>query len=223
MEQVLYYYFNVPIMVDALPMMLQGLGVTILMALTTVLIGVSAGLLLAVARSYPSRFIRWPIIGFVDIFRSLPQLVIIILIYFALPYAGIEFSPFWSTVLGLSLVLAAFAQESFWAGITATHRGQWEAATATGLSHTATVFFVVLPPAIKTSIPSLTNRIIAVTKGTALGSAVAVQELLAHAQSIQSVVANPSPLTLGALLYMVIFAPMVAFSRWLEWRYRWSS
>lgn len=223
MEQVLYYYFNVPIMVDALPMMLQGLGVTILMALTTVLIGVSAGLLLAVARSYPSRFIRWPIIGFVDIFRSLPQLVIIILIYFGLPYAGIEFSPFWSTVLGLSLVLAAFAQESFWAGITATHRGQWEAAKATGLSHTATVFFVVLPPAIKTAIPSLTNRIIAVTKGTALGSAVAVQELLAHAQSIQSVVANPSPLTLGALLYMAIFAPMVAFSRWLEWRYRWSS
>ena len=223
MDNILYYYLNFPIMADALPQMLQGLGLTILMALATVVIGVSGGLLLAVARSFPSRLLRWPIIGFVDIFRSLPQLVIIILIYFALPYSGIQLSPFWSTVLGLSLVLAAFAQESFWAGITATQRGQWEAATATGLSHTATVLFVVLPPAIKTSIPSLTNRIIAVTKGTALGSAVAVQELLAHAQSIQSVVANPSPLTLGALLYMVIFAPMVAFSRWLEWRYRWSS
>ncbi len=223
MEQIQYYYFNVPIMLEALPTMMQGLGLTILMALTTVVIGVCAGLLLAVLRSFPTRWVRGPIIGFVDIFRSLPQLVIIILIYFALPYAGVQFSPFWSTVLGLSLVLAAFAQESFWAGITATQRGQWEAAKATGLSHTATVLCVVLPPAIKTSIPSLTNRIIAVTKGTALGSAVAVQELLAHAQSIQSVVANPSPLTLGALLYMIIFGPMVAFSRWLEWRYRWSN
>lgn len=223
MDQILYYYFNVPIMLDALPTMMQGLGLTIMLALTTIVIGVSAGLLLALARSYQTRWLSWPIVGFVDIFRSLPQLVIIILIYFALPYAGIQLSPFWSTVLGLSLVLAAFAQESFWAGITATGRGQWEAATATGLSHSATVLFVVLPPAIKTSIPSLTNRIIAVTKGTALGSAIAVQELLAHAQSIQSVVANPSPLTLGALLYMLIFAPMVLFSRWLEWRYRWSN
>ncbi len=223
MEKILYYYFNVPIMIDSLPIMMRGLGLTILLALTTIAIGVSAGLLLALARSYPTRFLRWPIVGFVDIFRALPQLVVIIVIYFALPYAGIEFSPFWSTVVGLSLVLAAFAQESFWAGITATSRGQWEAARATGLSHTATMLFVVLPPAIKTSIPSLTNRIIAVTKGTALGSAVAVQELLAHAQSIQSVVANPSPLTLGAILYMVIFAPMVGFSRWLEWRYRWST
>ena len=223
MDQILYYYFNVPIMRDALPTMMQGLGLTVLLALTTIVIGVSAGLLLAFARSYQTRWLTWPIVGFVDIFRSLPQLVIIILIYFALPYTGVELSPFWSTVLGLSLVLAAFAQESFWAGITATSRGQWEAATATGLSHSATVLFVVLPPAIKTSIPSLTNRIIAVTKGTALGSAIAVQELLAHAQSIQSVVANPSPLTLGALLYMLIFAPMVVFSRWLEWRYRWSS
>lgn len=222
MNDILYYYFNLRIMADAFPDMLRGLGLTILLALTIIVIGLSAGLLLAVLRTYPSRLLKWPIVGFVDVFRALPQLVIIVIIYFALPYGGIQFSPFWSTVLGLSLVLAAFAEEAFWAAITAVHRGQWEAAKATGLSHTATVLHVVLPPAVKMAIPSLTNRTIAITKGTALGSAVAVQELLAHAQSIQAVVANPSPLTLGALMYMAVFAPMVMFSRWLESRYRWS-
>lgn len=221
MDEIVYYYFNTQIMAAALPDMLQGLVMTILLALTTIVIGLSAGLLLAILRTYQSRLVVWPIVAFVDVFRSLPQLVVIVIIYFALPYAGITFSPFWSTVIGLSLVLAAFAQESFWAAITATRRGQWEAAKATGLSHAATVLFVILPPAIKMSIPSLTNRTIAITKGTALGSAIAVQELLAHAQSIQSVVANPSPLMLGALLYMVVFAPMVLFSRWLESRYQW--
>jgi cystine transport system permease protein len=221
MEKLAYYYFNFDIMAAAMPQMLQGLAVTMLLALTVIIIGVSSGLLLAVLRLYPTRWLRWPIIAFVDIFRSLPQLVVIVVIYFALPYAGITFPPFWSTVMGLSLVLAAFAQESFWASITATKRGQWEAAQATGLSHTATIVYVVLPPAIRAAIPSLTNRTIAITKGTALGSAIAVQELLAHAQSIQSVVANPSPLTLGAILYLIIFAPMVLFSRWLEAKYRW--
>jgi polar amino acid transport system permease protein len=81
---------------------------------------------------------------------------------------------------------------------------------------------VVLPQAIRMGIPMLTNRTIAITKGTALGSTVAVQEILNAALSAQSIAANPSPLTLGALLYLVIFAPLVVYSRWIERRFGWA-
>jgi len=123
--------------------------------------------------------------------------------------------------LVLSTVLAAFAEEVFWAGITSVTRGQWLAARSTGLTALQTLAYVVLPQAVRLAIPPLTNRTIAITKNTALGSAIGVSEILGRATSAQAFSGNATPLTIGALLYLAIFLPLVVASRSLERRYGW--
>ncbi|MEX2536059.1 MAG: amino acid ABC transporter permease [Trueperaceae bacterium] len=219
MEQILNYYFNLEVIARYLPDLLKGLLITVEMAVLIILLGVPLGLLLAVVRTYRIRPLNWLIVFLVDFFRAIPLLVIVVLTYFALPYAGIVMSSFTATVVALTLVLAAFAEEIFWAGITAIDKGQWEAARSTGLNRTQAIFVVILPQAIQIAIPPLTNRTIAITKGTSLGSVIAVQEILSVATSAQSLAANPSPLTMGAILYLILFFPFVRFTRWLERRY----
>ncbi len=178
-------------------------------------------MLLALLRAFGIRPLNWLIIFVVDLFRALPPLVIIVLLYFGLPNAGIELSGFVAAWLSLTLVLMAFTEEIFWAGITSVAKGQWEAARSTGLGFVQTLTYVVLPQALRITIPPLTNRTIAITKGTALASVVAVPDILGAANSGVSFSFNPSPLTLGAIAYLVLFLPVVVFGRWVETRFAW--
>jgi len=217
----LFYFFNVEMMARAAPEIIDGFWLTLAMAGLVVLGGTVLGLALAVLRAFNVRPLNWAIVFFVDVFRAIPALVIIVVVFFALPFAGLALSPFWATTLSLILVLAGFSEEVFWAGITAVDRGQWEAARSTGLGFFETLGFVILPQAVRLAIPPLTNWVIAITKSTALGSFVAVPEILSQASSAQSSLANPSPLTFAALLFLVIFTPLVIATRWLERRFGW--
>ncbi len=214
-------FFNARVMAEYLPKIIEGFWLTVLLALCIVATGLAAGLLLAVLRAMGWRVLNWAIVFAVDLFRALPPLVIIALLFFGLPAAGLELSGFASTWLALSLVLMAFAEEIFWAGITAVPRGQWEAARSTGLGFLQSLRYVVLPQALRLTIPPLTNRTIAITKGTALASVVAVQDILGAAQAGVSFSFNPSPLTLGAAAYLVLFLPVVVLGRWIETRFAW--
>ncbi len=214
-------FFNLEVIAKYLPALLSGFRVTLELAGAAVTLGIFLGLALAMARAFRVRVLNWLIVAFVDLFRTLPQLVVMVFAYFGLPYAGITISAFAAAVLGLGLVLAAFAEEAFWAAITAVPRGQWEAARSTGLSFAQALGSVVMPQAVRIAIPLLTNRTIAITKGTALASVISVPEILDKAQSAMSLSANASPLIVGAVLYLAIFAPFVAFSRWLERRFGW--
>lgn len=221
MERLLDLFFNVEIIVQYAPRVLQGFWLTVGMAITIIVLGLSLGLVLAVGRLYRIRPLNWLLVFYVDLFRAVPALVIIYLFYFALPYAGLTMGSVAATVLTLTLVLAAFSEEIYWASMLSLPAGQWEAGRSTGLGFLETIALVVVPQAVRRAIPMLTNRAIAITKGTALGSTVAVQEILNQALSAQSIAANPSPLTFGSLLYLVIFAPMVTYSRWVERRWGW--
>ncbi|MBR0656194.1 amino acid ABC transporter permease [Plastoroseomonas arctica] len=214
-------FFNAEVMARYLPEIIKGFWVTVELAILIVIAGLASGLALAVIRSLGIRPLNWLIIFTVDLFRALPPLVIIVLLYFGLPAAGLNLSGFEATWLSLTLVLMSFSEEIFWAGITAVPKGQWEAARSTGLTFLATLRLVVLPQALRMTIPPITNRTIAITKGTALGSVVAVSEILGAAQSGLSHAFNPSPLTLGALAYIVLFFPVVLFGRWVETRFAW--
>jgi His/Glu/Gln/Arg/opine family amino acid ABC transporter permease subunit len=219
MQQLVENYFNLAILSRSFPELLRGFGVTVQVALATIVLGVGLGLVLAVTRAFAIKAVNALIVVYVDLFRTLPQLVVIICVYFALPYAGITLSPFAATVLALGAVLSAFATEAFWAGILAIPRGQWDAAHSLGLRFLPIIFKVILPQAIRLAIPLLTNRAIAITKGTALGTAVSLPEVLGAAQSATAIAANPSPLTLAAAFYLLFFIPLVIASRRLEARY----
>lgn len=221
LRRFLFSFFNWEILAHYLPAIVQGFLVTALLAVLIIATGLVAGGILALLRATGLKPIGWAIVGFADIFRALPPLVIIILLYFALPSAGVQMSGFTATWLSLSLVLAAFAEEIFWAGILSVTRGQWEAARSTGLGLGQTLRHVVIPQALRLTIQPLTNRAIGITKGTALGSVVAVGEILNQATTAQSFSGNPSPLTLGALAYLILFLPFVVLGRYIETRFRW--
>ena len=219
MDQIVYYFFNWTLISPHLPEIMQGFWVTLQMAVMTVILGTVLGLGLAVLRCYGWRPVNILMTLYVDVFRAIPQLVIIVLVFFALPSLGIVIEPVPATVLALSLVLSAFAEEIFWSGIAAVPTGQWEAGRSTGMGFSQTLFAIILPQAVRLAIPPLTNRAIGITKGTTLGSVIAVPELLNVSSNIQSNIANPTAFTAGAILFCLIFFPFVYLTRVLERRY----
>ncbi len=214
-------FLNWQVMEQYLPKIVEGFFLTIQLAMAVVVTGIVCGLALAVLRAFQFRPVNFLIMVFADSLRAVPPLVIIILFYFALPTVGVRMSGLVSTWLALSLVLAAYSEEIFWAGLVSVHKGQSEAARSTGLGFMQTLRYVVLPQAVRLTIPPLTNRTIAITKGTALGAVVAVGEILYQAQSAYAFSYNPSPLTLGAIAYLILFLPVVWFGRWVESRFAW--
>ena len=203
------------------PAILKGTVVTIEIAAAVVVTGILLGLVLAIARSFRVLPVSALIVLFVDMFRALPPLVLMLLVYFGLPNVGIYLPSFAVLWLVLSLVLAAFCEEIFWAGILSVPKGQWEAARSTGLGFLGTLTYVVLPQALRLTVPPLTNRTIAITKNTALGTVIGVGEILNQATTAQSFSGNATPLMMGAIAYLVLFIPVVALGRLLETRFAW--
>jgi polar amino acid transport system permease protein len=214
-------FFNWTVMERYFPAILKGVGVTIEIAVAVVITGILLGLALAVVRSFRVLAVNALILVFVDVLRALPPLVLLLLVYFGLPNVGINLPSFAVLWLVLALVLAAFAEEIFWAGILSIPKGQWEAARSTGLGFFGTLAFIILPQAIRLTVPPLTNRTIAITKNTALGMVIGVGEILNQATSAQSFSGNATPLMMGAVAYLILFVPVVALGRFLETRFTW--
>ena len=195
--------------------------VTVEIAAAVVVTGIVLGLAIALLRSFRLRLINALIVVYVDIARALPPLVLVLLVYFGLPNVGVILPSFAVLWLVLSLVLAAFAEEIFWAGILSVRKGQWEAARSTGLAYGGALLYVILPQAVRLTVPPLTNRTIAITKNTALGTVIGVPEILNQATTAQSFSGNATPLMMGAIAYLVLFVPVVIAGRWIETRFAW--
>lgn len=219
LDHFLATFFNGAVIARYLPAILDGVWVTIACSLLIVVFGVAAGVVLACARAFQILPVNFAIVVFADMLRALPPLVLILLAYFGLPNVGIMLSSFLVLFIILGLVLAAFTEEIVWAGITAVDKGQWEAARSTGIGFTGTLLRVILPQALRMVIPPLTNRAIAITKMTALGTVIGVPDILNQATTAQSFSGNASPLTVAALAYVILFLPLVVLSRWLEERF----
>ena len=202
-------FFNWPIFVRSLPLLLDGLWRTIALGFLSIVLGLAGGLLLALGRMYGPRFLKAVIIAYVDVFRALPVLVWLVIVYYALPFVGISLSPFASAAFALTTVSSAYTAEIYRAGIDAIPRGQFEAAQAIGLSNFDLMRDVVLPQAIRIVIPPLTNNSINVMKDTALASVVAMPDLLKQATQAQALAANPTPLIGAAFLYLLLLLPLV--------------
>lgn len=221
LERFLDTFFNPTVIAKYWPAILDGAVITLELAVLVILTGIALGLLLASVRAYRVAVLNVFIVAFADVFRALPPLVLILIAYFGLPNVGVVLSAFAVIWVVLTLSLAAFAEEIFWAGILSVNRGQWQAARSTGLTFTQTLAFVVLPQAVRLTVPPLTNRTIAVTKSTALGMVIGLSDILGAATTAQSFSGNASPLMLAAIAYVVIFLPFVVVARWLESRFEW--
>jgi len=221
LNALVFSFFNLQIALEYLPDILKGMVVTVELGLVVAITGLVVGMALAVLRALQLKPLNFFIICFADIMRALPPLVVIMMLFFAFPYIQISMSAFTATWLALSLVLAAFVEEICWAGIVSVPKGQSEAARSTGLSWLQSMLYVVLPQAVRLTVAPLTNRVIAITKSTALGSVVGLSEVLNNSQSAMSNSGNATPLMLGAIGCLLIFIPVVLLGRWTETRFRW--
>lgn len=204
-------FLNWGVFVDTLPLLLSGLWITVGLGVAAILLGLAGGLFLVLLRLYGGVALRPVAVLYIDVFRSIPVLVLLIVIYYALPFVGVRLSPFGAATTALSLVSAAYSAEILRAGIEAVPRGQFEAADALGFGALRRMSDIVLPQAVKLVIPPLTSNAINVLKDTALASVVAMPDLLKQATQAQALAANPTPLIGAALIYVVILLPCVRF------------
>jgi polar amino acid transport system permease protein len=206
-------FFNWPVLLDSLPLLLTGLWVTVQLGVASIIAGLVLGLAIALLRIYGPAPLAVIAKVYIDVFRSIPILVLLILVYYALPFVGIRLTSFWAAWSALTLVSGAYTAEIFRAGIEAIPKGQFEASQALGLGYRHMMVDVVLPQAIRIVIPPLTNNCINVIKDTALASVVAMPDLLKQATQAQALAANPTPLIGAALIYIALLWPFKAGAR----------
>jgi len=212
-------FLNGRVFAQTLPLLLSGLSTTLLLGFVSIALGLAGGLALALARLYSRTPLRQAAVAYIDVFRAIPLLVLLVVVYYALPFVGIRLSPFAAATTAISLVASAYSAEIFRAGIEAVPRGQFEAARALGLRPLPLMAKVVLPQAIRIVVPPITSNSINVLKDTALASVVAMPDLLKQATQAQALAANPTPLIAAAGIYLLMLLPLVRLVGLLESRW----
>ena len=216
MEEIVQSFFNGEIAAAALPIVLDGLLNTILLSLLVVPLGFIGGLILALLAHARTPILHWPLMAWVDFFRAFPPLVLLVLLFAGLPFAGLELSGFTCVAIAFFLNTGAYYGEILRAGFESIPHGQIEAARSTGLSGLQAVTYIVLPQAIRNVLPYLLSNTLEVVKLTSLGSVVAVPELLFQARQAQSLTFNATPIVMAAVIYFLILWPVVRLLSRLE-------
>ena len=198
----------------------QGLLVTILYTVTTVIAGLAIGLVTGVLRTTAPRWVSIPLRGYIELFRCTPLLVRLVWVYYALPVLiGVEMTAATACFITLSLYAGSFYAEIFRGGIEAVDVGQWEAGRAIGMRKAKIFRRIVLPQAIQVMIPSFINQTILQLKNTSLVSVVAVGDLLYQGSVITAASYRPLEIyTTIAVLYFAVLFPLTLVADQVEAR-----
>lgn len=181
------------------------------------------GLGMAIVRNYDNIYLNGIITAYVVLFRSIPAMVLVVLVYFTLPYVGLNLVSTNSVIASLSLLFSAYTTEIFRSGINSVDRSQVEAAKSLGMGSLQSMRWVILPQALRVIIPPLTSVLIDILKTTSIAYVVGVPELIARARQMEGVIGSVTPLIFVSFLYFLIILPVVLLSSRLEKRSRrWS-
>jgi cystine transport system permease protein len=183
---------------EAAPVLAKGAGTTLAFAVASMAGGLVLGFPTAVLRVAPWAPLRWPAALYVSAFRGTPLLVQLFVIYYGLPGIGIAFTPVTAGILALSLNAGAYLSESLRGAILGVGRGQWNAGFSLGLTYPQTLGLVILPQALRTAVPAMSNTLISLIKDTALVSVITVSELMLATKELIAVTFRPLPLYVAA-------------------------
>ena len=161
-----------------LALLLRGLTVTVSAALIGFVFALAAGLLFALLRRSPSRWIKWPLVAFLEFIRDTPLLIQLFFLYYVLPLYGVLLPAFMTGALAIGLQYSAYTAEIYRAGIDAIARGQWEASVALNLSPLRTFRSVIVPQAFVRVVPALGNCLVGMLKETPVLSTISVLEMM---------------------------------------------
>jgi polar amino acid transport system permease protein len=226
MDVILEQYFDLNIIGDNFDLVLDGFVQTIELSVISGVLSLVWGLVLALLRQLPGKPlapVRGLAIAYIDAFRGIPLLLILLLVsgsFGALAAEGVlpqdigiptwfgKPDPFWYGIISITITYGAYMAEVYRAGIEAIPQGQMEAARSLGMSHGQAMRFVIVPQAVRTVIPPLLNDFIALMKDTSLVSVIGFVEVVQAGRDVQSETFNSSALTLGALFFLIVTIPL---------------
>ena len=207
-------FFNIDAMAAAFPRVLQGFGVSMSIWLTALVCISIWALVLAVLRSLRAPWFtpfRLMVVVYIDIFRGIPALLLVLLFGFGIPALNLPGLPnsglFWGSV-AMILSYSSYVAEIYRSGIDAVHEGQWAAAKSLGLSEWQTMIYAVLPQALRNVLPALMNIVVALQKDVALLSVIGVRDAVREAQIYTAQTFNYSSLVVAACLFLLATIPM---------------
>jgi polar amino acid transport system permease protein len=226
MDFIIDFYFDFGVMSDEFDRVLDGFWLTVKLSVISGVLSLLWGLVLARLRQLPGRAlapVRFLAIAYIDAFRGIPLLLVLLLLsgflsaaqfegvipeWLGLPTWFGETSPFWWGVMGLTITYGAYMAEVYRAGIEAVPRGQMEAARSLGMSHGQAMRFVIVPQAVRTVIPPLLNDFIALMKDTSLVGILGALEVVQVGFDVQTEQITGSALVLGAILFLIVTIPL---------------
>lgn len=167
---------------DFIPFLLQAALVTLELSVVSIILGLLLGLVAALMKISKIRPLVWIADFYIWVIRGTPMLVQLFLVYFGLPQVGIELGPFTAGVIALGINSGAYIAEIYRGGMLSIPKGQTEAAQSLGMSYATIMKRIILPQAIRVSIPALGNQAISMLKDSSLASLVTVSELMMVSQ-----------------------------------------
>ena len=187
--------------------LLEGLGTTLSIFILTLVIGIPAGIVVAIAKNSKYKIIAWITKIYILIIRGTPMMLQIIFVYFAPYYLfHISYDRFVAVIIAFVFNYAAYFAEIFRSGMLSVPKGQKEAAFTLGMTKTQTFFRISLPQIIKRILPALSNEVISLIKTTSLAQIIGVTEIFALAQKQASFQFSIVPLCVAGVIYLVLCA-----------------
>ena len=192
----------------------SGIGLTLLVTALSLLFGAIIGIPLVAGRRSPRPLLRGLSAVYVNIVRSVPPITWLFLIYFGLPQFALRLSTFAAAVLGFSIISSAYLAEAYRAGLLSIPRGQWEAATALGISFVDRTRYIITPQAFRVFLPIIAAFTIGLLKDSALASTIGVHEITYQANLAAKTSHNGLlAFTIAGLLYIAISLPLALVTR----------
>lgn len=202
---------------EFLPILLEGVRLTILVTIGSLILSTLLGLVWAMMRVSSIKLVSQFSAGIINVIRGIPIIVQLFYIYFVMPDLGVSFTALQAAIIGLGIAYSAYQAENFRAGIEAIDKGQIEAAQTIGMGWWMTMRRVVLPQAIRLVLPPYGNTMIMMLKDSSQASTITVAELALQGKLIaSSTFKNTSVFTLVAVLYLVMSIPLILFVRHFE-------
>ena len=195
-----------------LKFLLSGFTTTIFISIVSISLSIVLGLIVAIPSLAKNKFLTYFNIGYVEIVRAIPLLVLILWIYYGLPImTGISFSPFVSGIIALSISESAFQAEIFRAGINSIRKPQWEAGSSLGLNFFRKLRLVILPQAIRNILPAIGNQFVYVLKMSSLVSIIGIGDLTRKANELVVTTYRPLEIYTFLILEYLILILIVSF------------
>lgn len=212
--------FDFSVITQNAPLLWQGFLITVYYTIITIVAGMIIGLAIGLMQLTPYRLLVWFGRIYVEFFRNIPLLVILLWTYYALPiFMGLNITKGWAGFVALSCYVGAFYAEILRAGVQSIDPGQTDAATAIGMSYSQRMRRIILPQAFRRMVPPLAGQSIIQMKNTTLLSIITVPDLLYQASYISSFTYRPMEIyTAIGIIYVVVLTPLTLLARRLEKR-----